>query len=171
MHIRIVQYYISSNRTTMENANNTTCESEINDLLKIVRSLYPDAYVPDIDVSAIQIHQVTSVDSVSLDKQTIKYDKFSEVIEKVMFPYFNVIPTKERNIIHLQYKKVDNYLKSATVTAFVLMRTNQPKEDVVSGLSKWFRITMAEAEKEYEKVENKIEMEIGASLPPSSSSR
>jgi hypothetical protein len=108
----------------------------------------------------ISIIDITSVDIISLEKKSIKYDSFEEIINQIMFPYFNIIPTNKRNVLQLQYKKVDNYLKYDNITAFIMNKSNMPRDEIIQKLSKWFRITLSDAEKEYEKREGEIVMEM-----------
>lgn len=154
-----IKFAIGKARKTSLEKIKQFCFNEINSLLKNIRNIYPDSFIPDITESTINIVQTTTVDYISLQKQTIKYDNFKNVINTLMFPYFNIIPTKDKNIIQLQYKKVDNYLKYDMVTAFIINKPTVPKDELVLELSKWFRISLEDAENEYEKRAGEIVME------------
>jgi hypothetical protein len=144
-----------ANKTLMENITNY-CDTTLNNILKEFRLIYPNQYIPDITKDMISIIDITSVDIISLEKKSIKYDSFEDIINQILFPYFNIIPTSKRNTLQLQYKKVDNYLKYDNITAFIMNKSNMPRDEIIQKLSKWFRITLSDAEKEYEKNMNNI---------------
>lgn len=155
-----VKFSIGKARKALMQRVEDFCKTEINGLLREVRAVYPDQYIPDIDPKAVTIVQSTSVDMLSMSKKTIKSERFRETVEKLMFPYFNIINTKERNVLHLQYKKVDNYMKYDNITAFILERIKEPVEEVIDEMARWFKIMREDAAKEYEKRQEDIKMEL-----------
>lgn len=153
-----VKFNVGRNKKTLIKEIYDFCSEQLNSILKQFRVIYTDAFIPDITPEQMDIVHVNATDVIALAKQTIKYDNFKNVVSEVMFPYFNIIPSKERNIILLQYKKVDNYLKYDNITDFILQRPSVSKEDMINEMAAWFRISKGEAEKEYEKREGEIAM-------------
>jgi hypothetical protein len=155
-----VKFSIGKSRKTILSKIIEFCDIELNKIIKELRNLYPQSYIPDIQKDNISIIQITTVDSISLEKKTIKTEGFSDIINKLLFPYFNIVPTKERNILNLQYKKVDNYLKYDNITAFIMNKPTMHREEIIKELSRWFRIPITDAAKEYEAREGQIDMEL-----------
>lgn len=155
-----IKFSIGKARKALMQKIDDFCKNELNGLLREVRAAYPDQYIPDIDPKAVIIVQSNSVDMVSLSKKTIKSERFKDTVEKLMFPYFNIVNTKERNVLHLQYKKVDNYMKYDNITAFILERIKEPSEDVIDEMARWFKMMKEDAKKEYEKRQEEIKMEL-----------
>jgi hypothetical protein len=155
-----IKFSIGKSRKTLLEKIRLFCKTEINSLLKEIRSVYPDQFIPDIDPEQVSIVQSTSVNTLSMSKKTIKSEKFKDTVEKLMFPYFNIINTKERNMLHLQYKKVDNYMKYDNITAFILERIKDPVDEVIDEMSRWFKMMKEDAKKEYEKRQEEIKMEL-----------
>jgi hypothetical protein len=157
-----IKFAIGKNRRTTLDKIEKFCTTKLNDIIEELQKVYADAHVfiPLIVKQNITIVKINSVDTIALDKKSILYDKFPEVINTVMFPYFNIIPSHERNIMLLQYKKVDNYMKYDNITAFIMKRPTLSKENIIREVSKWFRISWDEAANEYERREGEIIMEM-----------
>lgn len=149
-----------SNKTLLSNIMDF-CATTLNKLIKSLRDIYPLQYIPDITQDIMTITTINSVDTISMEKISIKYDAFPDIIQQLMFPYFNIISVKEKNQLFLQYKKIDNYMKYDNITSFIMNKSNVDKNEVIQQLSKWFRIPLSDAEREYEKREGEIIMEMG----------
>ena len=96
---------------------------------------------------------------VSMETSTIKYDKIKDIIENTFYLYFNMIPNPDKNILHMQYKKVDNYSKYDNIQNFMLQCYTLPKDVVIVKLMENFSFSKQEAESEYDKWANKSELE------------
>jgi hypothetical protein len=155
-----IKFSIGKGRKTPIKRIYTFCEQNLNNILKELRSIYPESYIPDVTSKNMNIIKVTAVDSIALKGVTIKYENFKDTIQSTMFPYFNLLESKDRNRLVLQYKKVDNYMKYDNITAFVIERAYKPADEVITELSKWFRMTYADAKREYEKRQGEIVLEI-----------
>jgi hypothetical protein len=85
-----------------------------------------------------------------LDSKNIKvnYGAFPSLIKSKLYPYFGLIEGKDPNILHLQYKRVNNYSKFSNIEGFITTHRSQPHEELVQSLMNAFLISSEEAEKE-----------------------
>lgn len=133
--------------------------NQINDIIKFIQSLYPDLLIPLITVDNLKIINMVTYNIIGLEKKTVKFDNIEKIISSKMYPYFNIIPNPDKNILHLQYKKVDNYVKFDNINAFITMHFGMPKDKLIIKLMELYVISKEEAEKEYDKWSNKNEIE------------
>ncbi len=96
---------------------------------------------------------------IAMETSVIKYDKIKDIIESSFYLYFNIIPNPDKNILHMQYKKVDNYSKYDNIQNFILQYYTLPKDQVIAKLIENFSFSKQEAELEYDKWANKSELE------------
>lgn len=131
----------------------------INHVIRKIKALYPDSVVPNISTENIRIVNMVSYNVIGLEKKTVKFDNIADIINDKMYPYFNIIPNPDKKILHLQYKKVDNYIKYDNIQAFITMHFGAPKEVLLQKLMDSFVLSKEEAEKEYNKWASKNEVQ------------
>ena len=142
--------------------------SKVNKIIATVRSLYPNAYVPDIDVdlSATSYNSNTKVvrwlsfNTINSDKHTLNYKNFVKVINSKLYSYFNIIKNPNKNILHLQYKKIDNYLKFENIQVFITNHFVKDRNEMVRKLVAEFVISTEDAERELDKWLASNELEV-----------
>ena len=132
---------------------------QINNFLKTIIILYPDESIPLITKDNVKIINLVTYNVIGLEKKTVKFDNIETIITNKMYPYFNIIPNPDKNILHLQYKKVDNYIKYDNIQMFITQHFGMPKEALISNLMELYIMSKDEAEKEYNKWSNKSEVE------------
>lgn len=142
----------------------------INKVIEQVRELYPSVYVPDIDTnfaqSASNMYSSTKVlrwltlNHIKSDKNTLNYKKFPSILTNHLFSYFNVIKNPNKNILHLQYKKIDNYLKYENIQVFITNNFVKDKEEMIRRITSEFVLSREDAEKEYDKWMAQNEFEV-----------
>lgn len=100
----------------------------VNRLLKEVQSVYEDAYVPLLPTNVLEhsaewglVRTVHLVAHMSTSIKSIKVNpaNFQSIISTHLFPYFNLIETKDKTILHIQYKKVNNYTRIDNIASFI----------------------------------------------------
>jgi len=132
---------------------------KINNFIKTIKVLYPDESIPIITKDNLKIINLVTYNVIGLEKKTVKFDNIEKIINNKMYPYFNIIPNPDKNILHLQYKKVDNYIKYDNIQMFITQHFGMPKDTLVSKLMELYVMSKEEAEKEYNKWSNKSEVE------------
>lgn len=131
----------------------------LNTIIEDVKLLYPDAMLPLISVEELKIVNLVTYNTIGLDKTTVKYDNIDKIITTKMYPYFNIIPNPDKNILHLQYKKVDNYVKFDNIQSYITLHFGLPKDVMVAKLMETYVLSKQEAETEYEKWSSKNQVE------------
>ena len=141
----------------------------IDDIITIVQGLYSNIYIPHVDKdvftnttgsSNTKILRWLTTNNVKSDKHTLNYANFIKVIQQRMFSYFNVIKNPNKNILHLQYKKIDNYLKFENIQVFITNHYVKNKDDMIKKIVSEFVISADDAEKEYDKWTSQNELEV-----------
>lgn len=141
----------------------------INVYVKKVAELYPKAYIPLIEhtflrsaasESSAKVVKLMTVNSVRSDKYKMNYRNFEKIIRHILFPYFNVINNPNKNVLHLQYKKVENFQKLENIQSFITSNYALSKEEVIRKVMNEFMLSSQEAENEYEKWTAKNELEV-----------
>jgi hypothetical protein len=84
--------------------------------------------------------------SVSTLKLNIAH--ISDVVKQTMGPYFNIIQSAEPSILHLQYKKVNNYTRLDNISAFITMNSKLERTELISQIIGTFMVSKDEAERE-----------------------
>lgn len=141
----------------------------IDDIVDVVQSVYTDAYIPKIntDFSITQnIYSNTKIirwltfNNIKSDKHNLNYKTFITVLNTRLNSYFNVIKNPNKNILHLQYKKVDNYLKFENIQVFITNHFVKDRQEMVRKIVSEFVITNEDAERELDKWLAQNELEI-----------
>jgi len=136
---------------------------DINDVIDIIKQLYPKSIVQHVSDQNSKIINLVTYSIIGFEKQTIKFANISTIISQTLFPYFNIIPSTDKNVLHLQYKKVDNYIKYDNLQAFITLHYGAPKDVVIAKLMGTYVMSKEDAEKEYTKwsTSNEVEMTTG----------
>lgn len=137
----------------------------VNGVLKEIQSMYKSFYIPLVSDNflsspEVRLIQFVTSNSVSLEKQKIKYENLKGMVESNMFSYFSVINNPDKSILHLQYKKVDNYTKYDNIQAFITNNYTSDREAMIERITKTFTIPQEAADKEYDKwaMVNEVEL-------------
>lgn len=129
----------------------------INTFIDIIVKTYPDSYVPllprDIlytsrENDVVYVDQIISSSTVKTKSTKINYDILPSIVKTQMFTYFNVIENADKSILHLQYKKVNNYAKFTNISSFISGNYMMPREDLIKKVELMFMIPHADAEQE-----------------------
>lgn len=133
----------------------------IDQIIYNIQKVFPSVYIPLVDRDFF--NKVTSHDdgtkilrwlttnSIKSDKLNINFTNFSSIVQSRMSSFFNVIKNPNKNILHLQYKKVDNYLKYENIQVFITNSFVKDREEMVKRIVNEFVITRDDAEKELER--------------------
>ncbi len=142
----------------------------IDQIIDQVRQVYPTSHIPYVDrnffnnVSAndetTKILRWLTTNSVKSENNMINFSNFQHVIQTKMTTFFNIIRNPNKNIMHLQYKKVDNYLKYENIQVFITNNFTKDKEEMIRRITAEFVLTKDDAEKEYEKWLSQNEMKM-----------
>jgi hypothetical protein len=134
-----------------------------------ISKIYPTASIPvvDKDFSSFvggenntKVLRWLTTNTIKSDKHNLNYNNFVKVIQNRLFSYFNMIRNPNKNILHLQYKKVDNYLKYENIQVFITNNFVKDREDMLKKIVNEFVISKEDAEKEYEKWTSQNQLEI-----------
>jgi hypothetical protein len=142
---------------------------KIDIIISKVQSVFPSADVPFVDKhfasrvsndSNTKILRWLTTNNVKSDKLNMNYSQFTKIIQSKFFSYFNVIRNPNKNILHLQYKKVDNYLKYENIQVFITNNFVKDKEETIRRIVNEFVLSKEDAEKEYDRwlAQNEIEV-------------
>lgn len=141
----------------------------INSYVGQVAELYPKAYIPDVHAnflrspsasSSAKIVKLMTVNNVRSDKYKMNHRNFEKTVRNVLFPYFNIINNPNKNVLHLQYKKVDNFQKLENIQTFITSNYALSRDEVIRKIMSEFMLSVGEAENEYEKWLAKNELEV-----------
>ncbi len=141
----------------------------IDEIIMKVRKTYPQCDVSLIDrdfTSSITHNGNTKVikwlttNNIKSDKVTINYNNFNSVLQNRLYSYFNIIRNPNKNILHLQYKKVENYLNYEVIQVFITNHFVKDKSEMIRRITNEFVISNDDAEKEYEKWLSQNEIEV-----------
>lgn len=141
----------------------------VDNIIARVKSVYPHCDIPFIDrdfTSSITHNGNTKVikwlttNNIKSDKVIINYTNFNHVLQNRLYSYFNVIKNPNKNILHLQYKKVENYLNYEVIQVFITNHFVKDKTEMIRRITNEFVISNEDAEKEYEKWLSQNEIEI-----------
>jgi hypothetical protein len=156
----------SSMRETQHNV--VVFMDNIDMIIKRIREIYPSLYIPFVDrrffnnVSGndetTKILRWLTTNSIKSENTIIKFGNFQNVIQTKMSSFFNIIKNPNKNILHLQYKKVDNYLKYENIQVFISNNYTKDKDEMLRRITTEFVMTKDDAEKELEKWLSQNEM-------------
>lgn len=142
---------------------------QVDNIISKVQMLYPDCDVSYIDRSFAKSVSHTSntkvlrwltTNSIKSDKVTFNYNNFPITIQNKLFSYFNIIRNPNKNILHLQYKKVENYLNYEVIQVFITNHFVKDRSEMIRKITNEFVISSEDAEREYEKWLSQNEIEI-----------
>lgn len=127
-------------------------------ILALLRQCYPSSYIPELSREVLEsaaeadiVHVAQMILSSKITTgQEIKYAAFPGLIREKFFPYFNIIDTKDPTILHLQYKKVNNYTKMNNLGVFIYQHLAMEPADLVALVMMTFMVSKEEAEREIE---------------------
>jgi hypothetical protein len=158
----------SGMRETQENV--LKFMSNIDTIMENVRKIFPTLNIPDVDRKLFdnvsnndettKILRWLTTNSVKIENNIINFSNFQNVIQGKLSTFFNIIRNPNKNILHLQYKKVDNYLKYENIQVFISNNFTKDREEMIRRLTTEFVITRDDADKEYEKWLSQNEMKL-----------
>lgn len=131
----------------------------LNKIITIAKDTYPNAFVPTIpkdilitskDTDIVRVvHMITStILHVKSSKLNLSY--VPQVVKMHMYPYFNIINSSDSSVLHLQYKKVNNYTKLDNISGFITLNSKMERDDLISEVISTFMVSKEEAEREVE---------------------
>ena len=143
----------------------------INKIIDQIAKLYPQSYVPLIPSSILRdskesdivhVEQLITSSTVQTKSINVNYSNLTNAITSHMYPYFNIIENSDKNILHLQYKKVNNYTKFTNISSFISGHYMLPREELIRQLELMFMVSSTEAEQEIDSwfSEHTMELEI-----------
>lgn len=128
----------------------------INAFLDIVERTYDTAYVARVpkdilvnskDGDVYRVVQIISSSVSNVTSMKVHYDMFKPLLQNKLYPYFGIIETKDPTILHLQYKKVNNYSKYTNIETFITLNKSLSHDELVQNIVSTFLIPSADAEK------------------------
>jgi hypothetical protein len=141
----------------------------IDNIISRVKSIYPDCDIPYIDrdftksvshTGNTKVLRWLTTNNIKSDKIIINYNNFNTVLQNRLFSYFNIIRNPNKNILHLQYKKVENYLNYEVIQVFITNHFVKDRVEMIKKITNEFVISSEDAEKELEKWLSQNEIEI-----------
>jgi len=130
---------------------------KLNAFLDIVEQIYDTTYVSKIPHDILinskegdiyHVVQIISACVTNVTNMKVHYDMFKPLLQNKLYPYFGVIETKDPTILHLQYKKVNNYSKYTNIETFITLNKGLSHDELVQNIVSTFLISSADAEKE-----------------------
>lgn len=155
-----LSYNIKINISVKEGERLYAVESflpKVNILLEKISNVYPNSFIPLIpkdvlksstETSIVRVVQIITSCTLSTRSVKVANENFEKTVREHMYPYFNVIENIDKNILHLQYKKVNNYTKFTNVGSFISMRYMMPRDELVKQVEINFMMSTEESEKE-----------------------
>lgn len=143
--------------------------SKIDNIISQVKKLYPQAYIPFVDKQFAKSNELetnTKVlrwltsNQIKSEKHIINYTNFIKVIQNKLYTYFNIIRNPNKNILHLQYKKIDNYLKFENIQVYITNNFTKDRDEMIRRITNEFILSREDAEKELDKWLSQNEIEI-----------
>jgi hypothetical protein len=134
--------------------------TKIDSIITKIQTLYPTAYIPLVDKnyalinvndSNTKVLRWLTSNNIKSDKHNLNYSNFTKVVHNRFFTYFNIIRNPNKNILHLQYKKIDNYLKYENIQVFITNNFVKDKNEMLKKLTNEFVMSKEDAEKEYDR--------------------
>lgn len=110
--------------------------------------------IPDnilnISNGPVRIDRLFCNSSVTFTKLDMKFKEFTNVIKTDMFPFFNIIDSKDKGYMNLQYKKTNNYIKYDNIQTYIHMNKGLDKAALRDNIIINFIVNAEEADKEIE---------------------
>jgi len=116
----------------------------------VLDNRYDDCYV----VKTVMYGSITS------DNFQFKFGNFVNIVKSKLYPYLEVIPNPDKNVIHLLYKKVDNYAEYDNIKDFISRNYGAGREELVKRIVETFTLTQAEAEQQVDRWNTSNEVEL-----------
>ena len=130
----------------------------VNTILSFIQNTYNAPITPLVPskiedvIYTYDIHRCMTYHIASLKSQAIK-DNAENFIKSKMFSYFDILPSDVKNVLRLQYKKVNDFGSSKTIQMFIHKHQKEGKETLLQKLQELFSITKDDAIQEYEQWE------------------
>ena len=106
--------------------------NNINLLITEINKIHP---IPFINQNA-KIMQIVTVNNISMKDKKIKYENLHQtVINKLMYA-FNIINNPDKSILHLQYKKVDDYTSYDNIQTYITNNYTQNTDNMIKKINK-----------------------------------
>lgn len=112
-------------------------------------------------ISKINVTEIDTYNDIEFQDKNINFDNIDKIIQSDFFPYFSII-SSDKNIIKLQYKKIDNYSKQSNIALFLNSNFTLSKNELILMLIDKFLLSTQEAENEYNMWSSKTKLEINA---------
>jgi hypothetical protein len=134
----------------------------LNDLVfTAIAKLYNNNFIPLIPTNvlydskagdAVKVVQIITSSNTQIKSinPSFKIKQLKDIISNNMYPYFNIIDTKDTSVLHIQYKKVDNYTKFDNISTFIQFNHKLPRDELIHQIITTFLVSNTEAEKEIE---------------------
>jgi hypothetical protein len=130
---------------------------KVNSILQHISKYFDGVYIPTLDQDMLKasrdshitkVSQIITSSTCSSKSKKINFEKFHDIIKAKFSPYFNIINNPDKSILHLQYKKIDNYIKYDTIQSFIASHASLEVEDLVNQIMITFLVSKDEALKQ-----------------------
>lgn len=127
------------------------CFQEVNNVFRkiINETSYQINLIPEdilnVTYNDVKVERIVFFGALSSPSVSIKSKAFANIIKSKFYPYFDVLDSKENDIINLQYKKVDNFSKFDNVEYFISLNYHLDKDELQQKLSSRFSLDKDEA--------------------------
>lgn len=120
----------------------------INLLITEIQKIYTN--IPFISQNT-KIMQIVTVNNISMKDKKIKYENLHQTVINKFSYAFNIINNPDKNILHLQYKKVDDYTSYDNIQTYITNNYTQNTENMIKKIMDTYTFSKYTAEKELEK--------------------
>lgn len=140
---------------------------------KVDETFGTDAFIARIPIDilresresdVIRVVQMITSNTITTPDIKVNYNNFVPLIQAMFYPFFGIIETKDSNMLHLQYKRVNNYARFSNVDAFITLHKSLIHEDLVQSLVNTFLISVEEAEREIAKWQASHEADVTSGM-------
>ena len=120
-------------------------------------SVYDTAFIPRIPHDILQtsregdiftVVQIISTSHTNVTNMKVRTEMFKSLVQHKFYPYFGLIDNKDASILHLQYKKVNNYAKCNNIETFITLNRKLSHDEMIQQIVSTFLISTADAQKE-----------------------
>lgn len=141
---------------------------EVNTLLQYACALYDGAFIPLIpkdvlyasqETNIVRVVQIIASSTLHLKTIKFKYENVMHVLKSVMGLYFTVLESKDTGVIHVQYKRTNNFTLNSNILQYIQSHIQLSREDLVKQLMHTFTLTQRDAEKEIESFTSEYDKE------------
>lgn len=130
---------------------------QLNAILSKVAQTYPHAFVPTIpmdiltsskDTDIVRVIQMITSTVMHVRSSKLNLAYIPQVVKMHMYPYFNMIQSSDPTVLHLQYKKVNNYTKLDNISAYITLNSKMDRNELISEIISTFMVSKEEADRE-----------------------